>query len=464
MAFFTDNSTPTKAPHWPAELRASLVLGAPMVLANLAQAALSATDVALMGRLGPAALAAGALATALYHGLMIFCMGVVSATLPLVSTALGRRKRPLREVRLLMHQGLWLALWVCLPVWALLWHTEAILRAMGQSAEASAMAAEFMRTLQWALLPYLCFLVLRSLLAATGLQRWTLLVALLAIAVNAVLAWALMFGRGGLPAMGLAGAGLATTLCSLFMCGGLAAVVRWHPALRPYHLLRTDWQVEPTRLKAMVKLGLPIGLTFAFETSIFYAAVMMMGRIGPHELAAHAVAIQIASISFMVPLSFGQVATIRVAMAHGAGRYADVARAGWSAFVLGVGFMAVMAVVMLTTPLTLVRVFMDTDLPGNAPVVALAVHFLALAALFQVVDGAQAVAAGMLRGLHDTRIPMWFAALGYWGFGIPLSALFAFGLDWGGTGVWLGLLTGLSAAAVLLTWRWWRLAHRHRHN
>lgn len=460
MANFIENSISPAPPNWGTELRASLVLGWPMVLANLAQAALSATDVALMGRLGANALAAGALTTALYHGFMIFCMGVVSATLPLVSSALGRRKRPLREVRLLIHQGLWLALLVCLPVWAVLWHTEAILLAMGQSAAASALAASFMRTLQWALLPYLGFLVLRSLLAATGLQRWTLLVALLAIAVNAALAWALMFGQLGLPALGLPGAGLATTLCSLFMFAGLAAVVRWHPVLRPYHLLRADGQLEPSRLKAMVKLGLPIGLTFAFETSIFYAAVMMMGLIGPHELAAHAVAVQIASMSFMVPLSFGQVATIRVAMAQGAGRHADVARAGWSAFVLGVGFMAAMAVVMLATPLTLVRAFVDVNLPSNGPVVALAVQFLLLAALFQVVDGAQAVAAGMLRGLHDTRVPMWIAAMGYWGFGIPLSAWFAFGLGWGGTGVWLGLLTGLSAAAVMLTRRWWVLTHR----
>ncbi len=431
-----------------------------MVLANLAQAALSATDVMLMGRMGAGALAAGALATALYHGVMIFCMGLVSATLPQVSSALGRRQRPLREVRLITHHGLWLALLVCLPMWALLWHTEGVLLAMGQTPQSAALAASFMRTLQWALLPFLGFLVLRSLLAATGLQRWTLLVAALAIGVNAVLAWALMFGQLGLPEMGLPGAGLATTLCSVFMFAGLVAVASWHPTLKPYRLLRRDGHLQPQRLRAMVGLGLPIGLTFAFETSIFYAAVMMMGRIGPAELAAHAVAVQIASLSFMVPLSFGQVATIRVAMAQGAGRHADVARAGWSAFVLGVGFMALMAVVMLTTPLPLVRVFMDVNLPSNAAVVALAVHFLALAALFQVVDGAQAVAAGMLRGLHDTRVPMFIAALGYWGFGIPLSAGLAFALGWGGTGVWLGLVTGLSAAAVLLTRRWWVLTHK----
>lgn len=451
------NSDAPGAPTWRSEFAASLILGAPLVLANLAQAALTTTDVMLMGRLGPEALAAGALAQALYHAFMIFGMGLVSATLPLMSTALGRRKRPLREVRQTVHHGLWAAALVCLPAWALLWQTEAILLAMGQEPATAASAARFMHTLQWALLPYLGYLVLRSVVANLGLQRWTLLVTALAIGVNAVLAWALMFGRLGLPGLGLPGAGVATALSSLFMFGGLAAVVTLHPAMRPYHLLRHGWRLEPTRLAAVWRLGWPIALTFTFETTIFYAAVMMMGRIGPTELAAHAVAMQITSLSFMVPLSFGQVATIRVARALGTGHANAMRLAGWSAFALGVGFMAAMSLVMGLSPQPLVRAFMDTDLPANAAVVALTVHFLALAALFQMVDGAQAVAAGMLRGLHDTRVPMLLAATGYWGLGIPLSAWFAFGLGWGGTGVWLGLLTGLGSTAALLTVRWWQL-------
>ncbi|GAB4088095.1 MATE family efflux transporter [Hydrogenophaga soli] len=448
---------------WRQHLKASLSLGGPLVLANLAQAALTATDVMLMGRLGPDALAAGALASALYHACMVFCMGLVSATLPLVSSALGRRKRPVREVRLTVHHGLWSALAVSLPMWLLLWQAEPILGLMGQSPEAAARAAGFMHTLQWALLPYLGYLVLRSLFAALGLQRWTLAVVGVAIGINALLAWALMFGHLGLPNLGLPGAGVASTLASAFMFLGLAGVAWRHPALRPYHLLRHGWRPERERMRRLWALGLPIALTFSFETTIFYAAVMMMGLIGPTELAAHSVAVQIASVSFMVPLSFGQVATIRVAMAHGAGTAHDgghsLRMAGWSAFAIGVGFMALMAGVMLTAPHVLLAAFMDLDRPGNAPVVALAAHFLGLAALFQVVDGAQAVAAGMLRGLHDTRASMWMAGVGYWVFGIPLSAWFAFGLGWGGTGVWLGLLTGLGTTAILLTRRWWVLSH-----
>ena len=453
------NSAASQEISWRGDCAASLALGAPLVLANLSQAALTTTDVMLMGRLGPDALAAGALAQALYHAFMIFGMGLVSATLPLVSTALGRRKRPLRDVRQTVHHGLWAAGLVCLPAWALLWQADAILQWMGQRPDAAAEATRFMHTLQWALLPYLGYLVLRSVVANLGLQRWTLLVTALAIGVNALLAWALMFGRLGFPALGLPGAGVATTLSSAFMFTGLAVVVMRHPTLRPYHLLRHGWRLEPTRLAAVWRLGWPIALTFTFETTIFYAAVMMMGRIGAHELAAHAVAIQIASLSFMVPLSFGQVATIRVARALGAGQFQGLRRAGWSAFALGVGFMAAMSGGMWWAPEVLVAAFMDTTRPANAAVLALTVHYLALAALFQVVDGAQAVAAGMLRGLHDTRVPMVLAALGYWGLGIPLSAGMAFGLGWGGTGVWLGLLAGLGSTAGLLTLRWWRLSH-----
>ena len=436
-----------------------MALGWPLVLANLAQAALTTTDVMMMGRLGPDALAAGALAQALYHAFMIFGMGLVSATLPLVSSALGRRKRPLREVRHTVHHGLWVAALVCLPAWVMLWQAETILLAMGQSETAASQASTFMHTLQWALLPYLGYLVLRSFVANLGQQRWTLLVTVLAIGVNALLAWALMFGRLGLPAMGLAGGGLATTLASTFMFLGMAVVVTWHPALRPYHLLRHGgWRPDARHLHAVWRLGWPIALTFTFETTIFYAAVMMMGRIGPMELAAHAIAIQIASLSFMVPLSFGQVATIRVARAMGAAQRQHMRRAGWTAFALGVGFMTAMSGVMLLAPQWLVHAFMDVDDAANAALLGMTVHFLALAALFQVVDGAQAVAAGMLRGLHDTRVPMLLAALGYWGLGIPLSAWLAFGLGWGGSGVWLGLLAGLGSTAVLLTWRWWRLS------
>ena len=190
--------------------------------------------------------------------------------------------------------------------------------------------------------------------------------------------------------------------------------------------------------------------------SIFNAAAFLMGLINAASIAAYAIAIQIASISFMIPLGLGQAVTVRVGRAHGAGDADGVSRAGWTAFVLGVGFMALMAAVMILFPYALIGAFIDIDAPENADGGRLAVGFLAFAGLFQIVDGAQAVAGGMLRGLHDTKVPMIFALIGYWGVGLPLGVLLAFHFGLAGNGIWIGLSSGLAVVAVLLLGRWLR--------
>jgi MATE family multidrug resistance protein len=199
-----------------------------------------------------------------------------------------------------------------------------------------------------------------------------------------------------------------------------------------------------------------MGAALLFEVTIFNAAALMMGLISATALAAHAIAIQICSLSFMIPLGLGQAVTVRVGRALGAGSRAGIARAGWTAYGLGLGFALLTALAMLTMPRLMIAPFIDLDAPANRTVAELAVRFLALAALFQIADGAQAVGQGMLRGLHDTRIPMLYCALGYWGVGMPLGALLAFGLGLGGDGVWLGLASGLFVVAVLMLTRWLR--------
>ncbi len=439
---------------WKAEAQASLKLGWPLILTNLAQVALLTTDIIFMGRLGADALAAGSLAASLYHTLMIFSMGLVSATIPMLATTLGKRRNALREIRRTVRQGLWTAVLICIPAWAILWQAEAILVFMGQSPHLAAKSAEFMHTLQWALLPYLAYIVLRSFLAAAEKPVWALLIAALAIAFNALAGWLLIFGHWGLPALGLAGAGIASTCSSIMMFLGLALVLTRHKSFRRYRLLGRLWEHDWTRLAELWRLGLPIAITFTLETLVFYTAVMMMGRIGNTSLAAHAIAMQLATITFMVPLGFGQVATIRVGLAAGRRDPGAVRRAGWTSYGLGVGFMGIAAILMWLAPDTLIGFFLDTSLPSNKAVAALAVQFLAVAALFQLADGAQAVCAGMLRGLHDTRVPMLFAMLGYWVLGVPFGAFLAFVAGWEGVGVWLGLATGLTVVAILLTSRW----------
>jgi MATE family multidrug resistance protein len=189
---------------------------------------------------------------------------------------------------------------------------------------------------------------------------------------------------------------------------------------------------------------------------VFNAAVFLMGLIGASSLAAHAVALQIAAFTFMVPLGLSQAATVRVGLAFGRRDAEGVTRAGWTAFVLGVGFMAAMALVMLAIPHRLVGLFLDPALPANRPVIDLAVSFLFVAALFQVFDGAQSVGAGMLRGLHDTKVPMAFAAFGYWVVGLGTAVGLGFGLGWQGVGIWVGLATGLGVVSALMLSRWMR--------
>jgi len=441
---------------WLPEFRASLALGWPLILTNLAQLALTTTDVLLLARLSPTALAAGTLATGLYHVLSIFCLGLIAATIPMIASALGKRRHAMRDVRRTVTQGLWAAVLICLPIWLLTSNADHLLIALGQRPELAAGAFELMHTLQWALLPHLGYLVLRSFLSAMEQPRWALLVAAGAIVFNALAAWLLIFGHAGFPALGLAGAGIASTASSTLMFLGLVVVVTRQRRFRRFHLFGNLFARDRERLVAIFKLGLPIGVTLVLEALIFYGAVVMMGWIGSHALAAHAIAMQLISLCFMVPLGLGQVATVRVARAGA--NAAAARRAGWAAWMLGVGFMAVSALAMLTMPMVLIGAFLNVNDPANLAIVSLAVKLLACAALFQIADGAQAVSAGMLRGLHDTRVPMLLAAVGYWVLGVPFGAFLAFWVGLGGVGVWLGMATGLTIVAGLLTRRWAKLS------
>lgn len=433
-----------------------MALGWPIILTNLAQLAILTTDVVLIGRLGPESLAAGSLAISLYQIVMIFCMGLVSSTIPILSTTLGRRRHAVGDLRRTVRQGLWMAAIVSLPAWLMLWHADTILVALGQEPGLARQSLPLMHALQWSLFPELGYIVLRSFLASIERPAWTLLVAFGAIVFNAAAGWCLILGHGGFAPMGLRGVGIASAVSGALMFAGLALIIALHRRFRRYHLFGHLAQADWKRFVELWRLGLPIAVTFTLESLVFYTAVMLMGLIGDTALAAHAIAMQIASTTFMVPLGFGQVATIRVALAAGRGDSFAAGRAGWTAYGLGVGFMGAMALVMFLAPHALISLFLDVRAPENQPVIALAVQFLALAALFQIADGAQTVSAGMLRGLHDTRVPMILAGIGYWLLGVPTGAFLAFHAGLRGVGVWIGLATGLTVVAVLLTLRWIR--------
>ncbi|QDM19612.1 MATE family efflux transporter [Tardiphaga sp. vice352] len=431
-----------------------LALGWPLVLTNIAQIALTTTDVIVLGRVSAEALAAGALGVNLYLAILIFAIGLITATSPMMAEAIGRRLHVVREIRRTFRQGLWSAVMITVPAWIVLWHTEAIMLAFGQEAQAAADAQTFMHMLQWGFLPTLGFIALRSFVAALQQPKWALVVTGITILFNIAANWVLVFGHLGLPEMGLRGSGLATTLSNLFLFVSFALVAIYHRKFRRYHLFGRWWRADWPRFAKLWRLGVPIGATMAFEITVFNAAVFLMGQFGTAALAAHTIVIQIASVSFMVPMGLSQAATVRVGQAYGAGDRDAITRAGWTAFALGVGFMALMSALMLLAPLALIGAFIDVGDAANAAVVELAISFLFFAAVFQIADGAQGVAAGMLRGLQDTRMPMIFALVGYWGFGMPLSLLLAFTLGFGGRGIWIGLAAGLLAVAIVMVWRW----------
>ncbi|CUA89363.1 putative efflux protein, MATE family [Chelatococcus sambhunathii] len=448
-----ENAAPSA---WAKEWRATLALAWPLVLTNLAQTAMGTTDVIMLGWLGAESLAAGALGFNLYFAMLIFAIGIVTATAPMIAREIGRRSYEVRQVRRTVRQGLWVSAAIALPIWLLLWQGEAILLAMGQKPDLAAAAGTYLHALQWAVLPFCGYVVLRSFLSALQRPMWALAVSIAANLFNILANWCLIFGNLGFPALGLTGAGVATTASSLFLFAGLVIAIALDRRLRRYALFGRFWRPDWSRFTEIWRIGLPIGATFAFEVTIFNAAVFLMGLIGTASLAAHSIAIQIASLTFMVPLGIGQAVTVRVGRAFGAEDRQGVRVAGWTGFVMAIAFMATMAFFMLVTPQLLVSAFLDVRAPENTEVVALAVSFLALAGLFQIFDGAQAVGAGMLRGLQDTRVPMVYAALGYWGIGLPLGAALAFrgGLD--GVGIWIGLAAGLAVVAALMLVRWLR--------
>src|SRR5919112_533292 len=448
----TDHAPTSQSP-WPRELRSTLALAWPLILANLTQQLIQATDVLLMGRLGAAQLAAATLALNLTFTFNLMMLGLVIASSPMMATALGQRSNAVRDVRRTFRAGLWLIAIMLPPYWLVLWHVGDLMLLFGQTAELARQGQTFLRAYMWCTAPWLIFQLLRNFVSALERPRIVLWLSIFGIALNALLSWSLIFGHFGLPALGLVGGGLGSTLTWLIMCGALGVLVQRDRQFRRFHLFGHWWRFDRQRTLAMVRLGWPIGVTMALEMGVFALAAYFMGWIGAPAVAAHAVALQLAALTFMVPLGLGQAATVRVGRALGREDSEGISRAGWTAWFLGVGFMGAMAAVMWVIPQRLVLLFLENT-QANAVAIGLAVSFLRVAAAFQLVDGAQVIGAGMLRGLHDTRWPLVFALVGYWVVGLGIAMWLAFARDWKGVGIWVGLASGLAAVAVLMLVRW----------
>ena len=440
---------------WRAELRAMLVLAWPLILSNLTMAAIQATDVVLMGWLGARPLAASALGINLVFAFSLVCLGLVTASSPMMATALGARTHAVREVRRTFRQSLWMIVTVMVPVWLVLWNSEPIILALGQEPALARDAQTFIHGYMWSMLPFLLFQAMRNFVSALERPGWVLAISLIGILLNALLGYGLIFGHFGLPALGIFGGGLASSIVWTIMSLMLALVIVTDRQFRRFHLFGRVWKADWPRYRKLWRIGLPIGLAMGFEGGVFSAAAYLMGLIDAESVAAHAVALQIAALAFMVPWGLSQAATVRVGLFLGRRDPVGIGRAGWTAWGLGVAFMALMALLIWSIPRELITLFLE-DTPENARVIALGVSFLAIAAIFQVADGAQVVGAGMLRGLHDTRVPMIFTFIGYWAIGIGVGAWLAFQRGWQGQGIWTGLAVGLIIVSILMIWRWTR--------
>ncbi len=445
---------PAHAAPWRTELRATLALAWPMVLTNVTMSLIGASDVLMIGWLGPVQLAAASLGFNLAMLMAIFGMGLITAASPMMASEIGRRASSVRDIRRTFRQALWLVAAVSVPMMALLWQSGAILRLMGQDAALAALAQDYIRAYQWSIPLFLMTMVIRNFIAALERPLWSLVVGVGGVLVNILANYLLIFGNFGFPRLELVGAGVASVLTNGAMLAAMALVVTRDRQFRRYRLFGRWWRADWPRFRQLARLGLPIGVSFAFEAGVFTAAVMLMGLISTAAVAAHAVALQLASLTFMVPMGLSQAATVRVGIGHGRVDAAHIRRAGWTSFVLATGFMTLMAAIMLAIPGALTGLFIDRTNPANAEVAALAISFLTVAAFFQIFDGAQVVGAGMLRGLHDTLVPMLFALVGYWVIGIGVGAWLAFGAGWGGVGIWTGLAVGLGVVAVLMLIRW----------
>jgi multidrug resistance protein, MATE family len=438
---------------WLDEFRATLALAWPLILSNVTFQLIQATDVVLMGWLGPGQLAASALGINLTWPLTFIAFGLVTAASPMMATALGAKAHSVRDVRRSFRQSVWLAAAATIPLWLLLWNAESVMLALGQQPALAADAALFLKGYMWCLFPWLLFQAMRNFLSALERPGWILAISASGIVLNALLGYALIFGRFGFPALGIFGGGLASSIVWTLLAIGLALVILVDRQFRRFHLFGHLWRSDWPRLRYLIRLGAPIGLAFGFEAAVFAAAIYLMGLIDADSVAAHAIALQVAALTFMVPLGLSQAATVRVGRWLGARDHQGVARAGWTAWTLAVAFMAVMALFIWLFPRELVGLFLEPEaLRGR--VADLAVAFLVVAAAFQIADGAQVVGAGMLRGLHDTRIPMLFALFGYWVVGLGTGVWLAFYRGWEGVGIWVGLATGLGLVAALMIGRW----------
>lgn len=436
---------------YPGHVKAILILGLPLIGGHLAQFAIGLTDTVMLGWYGVVELAAITLAGSFFFVFFMLGSGFALAVMPMVATAAAQEDGT--SIRRITRMGLWLSLgFSCVAMPAMIW-SEPILLLMGQPEEIATMAARYLRIAGWGLIPALLVMALKSYLAALERTQIVLWITLAAALTNGLANYALIFGHWGAPELGITGAAIASIATQLV---SLVAVVVYAVLVLPEHeLFRRFWRPDWEMLSSVFRLGVPIGITLLSEVSLFAASAVMMGWLGAVPLAAHGIVLTVASATFMVHLGLANVATIRAGNAFGRQDRPHMARGALAVTAMSLTFSVMTTTVFLLLPEPILSLFLEADNPARPDILTVGAVLLAMAALFQLVDGAQVISLGLLRGLQDTKVPMVMAALSYWVIGIPTSYLFGFVLGFGGVGIWLGLVVGLTFAGIFLMSRFW---------
>lgn len=430
----------------------------PLSAAYLAEFAMFVTTKMVVGKLGYYELAAVGIAGNLSFEVLVILMGLLSIVGVLCAQAEGAGEK--KQAGLAVRQGIFVSLLLGIPSMILVWHLNIILEWTDQDPRVLQLVVPYLHGLSACVLPMLFFAVFRNFVSALARPQAVMVITTVAVLVNYFLTLWLVHGGWGIPSLGLFGAGLATSIVSWLMFLALLWHVYQTTALRGYGIFAERWKLDTVICKEIMVLGLPVaGLVF-LEAGMFSAASILSGIISAETLAAYEIVMSWAGIPFVIAMGIAEATMVRVA--HGAGRNRlDTARqSGILGMLIGVLILVVMMIIPLGFAAYIIDIFISPSDPGFTVVSLLSIEFLTIAAIFQVFDGLQAIAARALRGVKDSVAPLWIAGFGYWILGIGGGSWLAFWMDFGGAGLWWGLAMGLTATGLLLAYRFHQLSKR----
>ncbi len=432
-----------------ADIKKSLRIAGPVILGQLSYIALGVIDSMMVGRLGAEPLAAAALANSYLAIPLTFCFGLTAGVAPIAAKLFAQGKS--NSLTAVFRNGNWTAMSIGVLMGILMAVGIPILSLLDQPEAVIVTAEPYIYLLALSILPQALFLNAKNFTEGLEWMRPALYVSLASVPINFLLNYLLIFGPWIFPSWGLVGAGVATVITRFLMMGFLWLLMNYS---RFNKYLAFDFKWDEKIVRKILSLGIPAGFQYTFETGAFVAAAFLMGWLGTLPLAAHQIAINLASIPFMVCIGLSSAGAIRMGRAYGEGDRQRIRFTGANILYVTLGFMAVSAVLITLLRFELPRLYID-----NQEVIQMAGEMLFIAALFQLSDGIQAVSVGLLRGLEDVRWPTFFVMLAYWVLGLPLGYLLAFPYGWGYIGIWMGLLIGLSFSALFLLIRFLRASN-----